>query len=108
MFDLTPEQDAAIHRKLLGDGQPDAWKITDADGGYWFTDKPENPDLFISEIMQTPLYATLPRDPQGLVEALRYYADPDNYLDGMWVRSAVGTDRGKYASAALAAWEAGK
>jgi hypothetical protein len=22
MFELTPEQDAAIHRKLLGDGQP--------------------------------------------------------------------------------------
>lgn len=33
--------------------------------------------------------------------ALRYYANHDNYHDGILVRSAVGTDRGKLARAAL-------
>jgi hypothetical protein len=79
--DLTPEQDAAIHRKLLGDGQP-----------------------------------TLPRDPQGLVEALRA---AQGQMITMYTAIAQGVpDAGRRFAendpayvkvvAALAAWEAGK
>ena len=41
-------------------GEVVAYKITDADGGYWFTDKPESPDAFDCEITQVPLYAHPP------------------------------------------------
>ena len=46
-------------------GEVVAYKITDADGGYWFTDKPENPDLFDCQITQTPLYAHPPPADRG-------------------------------------------
>jgi hypothetical protein len=53
----------------------------------------------------------LPRDPQGLVEALRWYQDKVskcNRLTDDTARNALARDLGQRAAKALAAWEAGK
>lgn len=62
----------------------------------WFM---ENPPLTLAA-WQARATAAEAREAK-LRAALRYYANHDNYHDGILVRSAVGTDRGKLARAAL-------
>lgn len=88
--DRTVEAIAAWNHRTASApaGEVVAYKITDADGGYWFTDKPENPDLFDCEITQVPLYAHPPA-PADLVEALRWIAgmtDIEADFDGFQAR----------------------